>query len=174
MVSTNGANALRTAQTETHMNWLTEYFAQATPTLNLTIWAFQPAVLGPDGPIIEPVIALPYPGIELAYCAADEVRRGDRVYGLPARYESAAPASAASSAKVITGATEFFHEISIYAASPINREPVIVINRNFSFAPVFAADGTPGFVGQSMPMSDDRQPRNQMKLPWVFAGYVSI
>jgi hypothetical protein len=156
------------------MNWLLEYFAQATPTLNLTLWALQPAVLGPDGPIVKPVISLPYPGIELTYRAADEVRRGERVYEWPARYESAVAAGAAAQAEAIADPSGFFREISIYAPSAINREPVVVINRNFSFAPVFAADGTPGFVGESMPIEDARQPANQMKLPWFFSGYVSI
>jgi hypothetical protein len=70
--------------------------------------------------------------------------------------------------------SNFFREVSIFAPSHLNREAVVVINHAFSFTPLFAADGTPGFVGLAMPDSDDYFRTGQMKLPWMFAGYVSI
>jgi hypothetical protein len=155
------------------MNWLSEYFAQGTKTLNLSLWIYSPAVLGPDGPVVQPVQCVPYPGIELVFSPASEARHGDRVYALPARYDSVGPMGGSPGA--MTGEKSgFIREVSIYAPSLLNREAVIVINRAFSFTPIFATDGTPGFVGQSMPDSDEYLVTGQMKLPWVFTGYVSI
>jgi hypothetical protein len=158
---------------EASMNWLVEYFAQQARTLNLALWVMQPARLGPDGPICPPLRCLPYPGIELVYSPAYEVRRGERVDVLPARYD-AVLSQGGSSAVADKDTGRFFRQISIYAPSTLNPEPVIVINRNFSVTPVFAKDGTPGFVGLGVPAVDDDQPANQLKLPWLFCGYVTI
>ncbi|ALP67129.1 hypothetical protein [Paraburkholderia caribensis] len=156
------------------MNWLTEYFAQGTRTLNLSLWAYSPAVMGPDGPIVQPAaLCAPYPGIELVFSPAGKTRHGDRTYELPARYDSTGPMKAKTAAAAKDHAN-FFREVSIFAPSHLNGEAVVVINHAFSFTPRFAADGTPGFVGLAMPDSDDYFRAGQMKLPWMFAGYVSI
>ncbi|MEM5365833.1 hypothetical protein V4C53_07275 [Paraburkholderia azotifigens] len=156
------------------MNWLTEYFAQETRTLNLSLWAYPPAVMGPDGPIVQSAaLYAPYPGIELTFSPAGKVRHGDRTYELPARYDSTGAMKATATAAPKDDAN-FFREVSIFAPSHLNGEAVIVINHAFSFAPQFAADGTPGFVGLATPDSDDYFRTGQMKLPWMFAGYLSI
>ncbi|MBN3752229.1 hypothetical protein G3N95_04705 [Paraburkholderia sp. Tr-20389] len=156
------------------MNWLTEYFAQGTRKLNLSLWAYPPAVMGPDGPVVQSAaLCAPYPGIELVFSPAGQARHGDRAYELPARYDSTGPITETAPAAAKDDAN-FFREVSIFAPSYLNGEAVIVINRAFSFTPLFAADGTPGFVGVAMPDSDDYFRAGQMKLPWMFAGYVSI
>ncbi|MBP0593444.1 hypothetical protein J8I87_27865 [Paraburkholderia sp. LEh10] len=156
------------------MNWLTEYFAQGTRKLNLSLWAYPPAVIGPDGPIVQSAaLCAPYPGIELVFTPAGQARYGDRTYDLPARYDSTGSMGESSAAEAQDNSS-FFRDVSIFAPSHLNGEAVIVINHAFSFTPLFAADGTPGFVGQSMPDSDDYFRAGQMKLPWMFAGYVSI
>ncbi len=156
------------------MNWLTEYFAQGTRTLNLSLWAYPPAVMGPDGPIVQSAaLCARYPGVELVFSPAGKVRHGDRTYELPARYDSMGSAKQPVPAAAKDQAS-FFREVSIFAPSHLNGEAVIVINHAFSFAPLFAADGTPGFVGIAMPDSDEYFRTGQMKLPWMFAGYLSI
>ena len=154
-------------------NWLTEYFAQGTKTLNLSLWVYPPAVMGPDGPIVQPAaLCAPYPGIELAFSPAGEARQGDRLCELPARYDSKGPLN--QSAPPMEDKSNFFRQVSIFAPSHLNRDAVIVVNNAFSFTPLFASDGTPGFVGHSVPDSDDYLRPGQMRLPWTFAGYVSV
>ncbi|SEK10923.1 hypothetical protein [Paraburkholderia diazotrophica] len=155
------------------MNWLSECFAQETKTLNLSLWVYPPAVLGPDGPVAQPALCAPYPGIELVFSPGGVVHHGDRIYELPARYDSVGPVGNQSLQTMADG-SGFFREVTIYAPSPLNREAVIVVNKAFSFTPLFAADGAPGFVGQSTPGSDEYLRTGEIRLPWLFSGYVSI
>lgn len=155
------------------MNWLSEYFAQGTRTLNLSLWVYQPAVLGPDGPVVQAPLSMPYPGIELVYSPAGEARHGDRIYELPARYDSVEP-TRDSPASALEDRSSFIREVSIFAPSHLNREAVIVVNKTFSFTPLFATDGTPGFIGQCMPEAGEYLNAGQLKIPWVFSGYLSI
>ncbi|AKM44605.1 hypothetical protein DF044_32535 [Burkholderia contaminans] len=156
------------------MNWLSEYFAQHTSPLLLSLWAHPPLVVGPDGPACREPYRLPYPGVELVYTPAETVERGGRVYALPARYDSRGTFAHGA---VHHDGTPFFREVTIFAPSPFNRDFVMTVNGEFSFVPSFWPDGSPGFSGICAPaagvcmsgVSGDRPGP-----PWLFQGYLSI
>lgn len=67
------------------MNWLTDYFAQRTPELCLSLAAWPPLRLGPEGPVPQSLRCLPYPGATLVLPArgTDFPRRTDhRIAGM--------------------------------------------------------------------------------------------
>jgi hypothetical protein len=157
------------------MNWLAEYFSRRTPVLNISMWAYPPLLLGPEGPAAQKPHCAPYPGIELVFSPGDEVQRGTLTYDLPARYEMREPASlhARERAHGADGAG-FFRSITIFAPSRYNQDFLINVNGIFSFVPVFSADGAPGFFGSCIEHPGDSTSSPQMRLPWCFQGYVSI
>ncbi len=157
------------------MNWLAEYFSRRTPVLNISMWAYPPLLLGPDGPAAQKPYCLPYPGVELAFSPGEDVRRGTRSDEIPARYEMHAP-EALPTPETAPNAEgrEFFRSIEIFAPSRYNRDFLIRVNDAFAFVPVFSADGAPGFLGSCVAPSGDWGSPQHMHLPWCFAGYISI
>ncbi|MGF6697291.1 hypothetical protein OKW38_001903 [Paraburkholderia sp. MM5496-R1] len=157
------------------MNWLTEYFAQQTKSLTISLWAYPPLALGPDGPVTRPAHSLPYPGVQLVFTPGEVIKRGDLFYELPARYDTMKPLATDLSEVVRDEpASSFFREITIYAPSCLNRDCLITVNGAFSFVPIFASDGAPGFLGTSTAHAELPASSPQMGLPWFFQGYVSI
>jgi hypothetical protein len=157
------------------MNWLSEYFAQRTSPISVSLWAHPPLVLGPDGPIAQPVYYLPYPGATLVFTPAETVKRGELTYDLPARYDTVRPLTTyASGLASSSNAPQFFREISIFAPSRFNPDCLITVNGSYSFVPVFSSDGAPGFSGTCIGPSADSAAPARMDLPWTFQGYVSI
>ncbi len=155
------------------MNWLAEYFTQRTSPLNLSLWAYPPLTLGPDGPAAEAPYALPYPGVTLAHTAAAQVKRGDLTEMLPARYDLAQPLTGTGLIRDERSA-RFFRDITIYAPSRFNPNLLIVINDTLSFVPVFSSEGAPGFHGCCVESGAAPVPASHMRLPWTFQGYISI
>ncbi|KWK49257.1 hypothetical protein WT81_30450 [Burkholderia stagnalis] len=157
------------------MNWLSEYFAQRTSPLSLSMWVHPPLVLGPDGPVASPTYCLSYPGVNLVFTPAERIRRGDLVYDLPARYDMVAPLMACTREPRADGeTTSFFREITLYAPSPFNPDFVMTINGELSFVPVFSPDGAPGFSGICLKPAKGPDEGTHMALPWTFQGYLSI
>ncbi|KVD88328.1 hypothetical protein WI90_21100 [Burkholderia ubonensis] len=157
------------------MNWLPEYFAQRTSPLTLSLWAYPPLVLGPEGPIARPACCVPYPGINLIYTPAERITHGGRTYDLPARYDTAGPLETHAGGPGASGEAEvFFREISIYAPSTFNPDFLMTINGDLSFVPVFSPDGAPAFSGMCMNPPKDPAASNRMNMPWTFQGYLSI
>jgi hypothetical protein len=157
------------------MNWLAEYFAQRTSPLALSLWAYPPLVLGPDGPVAQPPIALRYPGIQLSLIPAELVDRGNLHYELPAHYHAAHPFTKGAPGLIPSDhIPEFFKDISIFSPSRFNPNFLVSINGVFSFVPVFSSDGSPGFAGSSVDTAAETYFPSQMRLPWTFQGYISI
>ncbi|AOI61548.1 MULTISPECIES: hypothetical protein [Burkholderia cepacia complex] len=154
------------------MNWLSEYFAQRTSPLSLSLWAHPPLALGPDGPICREPYRLPYPGVELVFTPAEAVERGGKTYTLPARYDSRGLLAARSTAH--DEAASFFREVTIFAPSQFNRDFVVTVNGEFSFVPTFWQDGSPGFSGVCVPAGSGRTTGERAGPPWLFQGYLSI
>ncbi|WP_233839078.1 hypothetical protein [Paraburkholderia sp. ZP32-5] len=157
------------------MNWLEEYFSQKTASLCLSMWAYPPLVLGPEGPANQQVHALPYPGATLVFTPGERVQRGNFEYELPARFDL----RHASSDRDINlepplHASQFFRSVTIFAPSRYNRDFLIAVNDEFAFVPVFSSDGAPGFSGSCTASSGESAARGQMQLPWTFQGYLSI
>lgn len=157
------------------MNWLAEYFARRTSPLTLSLWAYPPLVLGPDGPIAQPAYVLPYPGVQLVFAPSYVVEAGNQRYELPAHYDAVQPLTTSPAAfPEAEPLPQFFREVTIYAPSRFNPDFLVTINGVFSFVPVFSSDGSPGFFGSSMDRGEESQPSSQMRLPWTFHGYISI
>jgi hypothetical protein len=160
---------------EETMNWLAEYFSRRTPVLNISMWAYPPLLLGPEGPVAQKPHCLPYPGVELAFSAGDEVRRGALTFEIPARYELRQTAfSRAGEAAPGADGPGFFRTITILAPSRYSRDVLITVNDTFAFVPVFSTDGAPGFFGSCIAQPDDSTSSQQMRFPWCFQGYISI
>ncbi|WP_175948323.1 hypothetical protein [Burkholderia pyrrocinia] len=154
------------------MNWLSEYFAQRTSPLSLSLWAHPPLELGPDGPICREPYRLPYPGVELIFTPAETVERGGKIYTLPACYDSRGLFAARSTAH--DEAASFFNEVTIFAPSQFNCDFVVTINGEFSFVPSFWPDGSPGFSGVCAPAASGCVTGDRTGPPWLFQGYLSI
>lgn len=157
------------------MNWLAEYFSHRTPVLNISLWAYPPLLLGPDGPVEREPFCLPYPGVELAFSPGEEVRRGTRSDEVPARYDMREPdrPRIQEAARVLNGKA-FFRSIEIFAPSLYSVDFLIRVNDAFAFVPAFSADGAPGFFGSCIEQPGDLSAPQAMRLPWCFRGYVSI
>ncbi|RQT52436.1 hypothetical protein [Burkholderia cepacia] len=153
------------------MNWLSEYFAQHTSPLSLSIWAHPPLAVGPDGPVCREPYRLPYPGVEMVYTPAGTVECGGRIYTLPARYDARWTRAGGI---LHDDAAPFFREVTIFAPSPFNRDFVVTVNGEFSFVPSFWADGSPGFSGTCAPAASGHAVRDRSGPPWLFQGYLSI
>ncbi|MDR6203922.1 hypothetical protein [Paraburkholderia graminis] len=157
------------------MNWLAEYFVQQTKSLTLSLWAYPPLALGPDGPVARAAHCLPYPGAQLVFTPGEVIKRGDLCYELPARYDMVKPSTTGLSEIVRSEpASPFFREITIFAPSCLNRDGLVTVNGAFSFVPIFSSDGAPGFLGTSTAYTELPASSPQMGLPWLFQGYVSI
>lgn len=158
------------------MNWLAEYFSQRASTMKLSLLAQPPFAIGPDGPIPQPVFALPYPGIDLVFTPGAIVEHEDRRYALPPHYDSCAQleTSIVEGHHFRPSDTTFFNRIAIYAPSAFNPDFLVTINDAFAFVPVFAADGSPAFVGLAKPFASAEGTGAKPSLPWTFQGYLSI
>ena len=53
-------------------------------------------------------------------------------------------------------------------------EFLVSINDAFSFVPVFAEDGSPGFFGTAYGPPEATRSVSRLRLPWTFEGYISI
>lgn len=157
------------------MNWLAEYFSRRTPVLNISMWAYPPLLLGPEGPVAQQPHCLPYPGVELAFRPGEEVRRGSRSDEIPARYDMR-ELETSRRREMAQGADDqvFFQSIEIFAPSRYNCDFLIRVNEEFAFVPIFSGDGAPGFFGSCVEQSCDSPSSPQMRLPWFFRGYISI
>lgn len=157
------------------MNWLTEYFAQRTSPLTLSLWAYPPLVVGPEGPAAPPVHVLRFPGVPLAFTAAQTVTCGSSSYDLPAHYDTVGSLVTSTADAVLDAESrQFFHSVSIYAPSRFNPDFLVTINGAYSFVPAFSSDGSPGFSGSCAgPLSEPHHP-SQLQLPWMFQGFISI
>lgn len=157
------------------MNWLAEYFSQKTASLCLSMWAYPPLILGPEGPAIQQTHSLPYPGATLVFSPGEHVQRGELDYELPARFDLK-PATGAHSLGVDRPfqTSQFFRSVTIFAPSRYNRDFLITVNDAFAFVPVFSSDGAPGFSGTCIESAGAAAAVPQMQLPWTFQGYISI
>ncbi|WP_321915663.1 MULTISPECIES: hypothetical protein [unclassified Paraburkholderia] len=157
------------------MNWLTDYFAQRTPELCLSLAAWPPLRLGPEGPIPQSPRCLPYPGATLVFRPAERISHGGRTIELPACYEMRSPTSSQATewARNADGAA-FFESVKIIAPSCYNPDFLVTINDSLSFVPVFSADGAPGFFGSCMACAPATTEILHMELPWCFQGYITI
>ncbi|TDV03067.1 hypothetical protein [Paraburkholderia caballeronis] len=158
------------------MDWLAEFFRQKTATINLSLWAYPPLALGPDGPVAPQGYCLPYPGVPLAYVPASTVERDGATWTLPAHYRTSGPlvTHIAGPGDNGGGAPALFRTVAIYAPSPLNEHALVRINDTFAFVPLFSADGAPGFTGTSFGETGLDALPPSMKLPWTFDGYVTI
>ncbi|WP_233853640.1 hypothetical protein [Paraburkholderia sp. HD33-4] len=157
------------------MNWLAEYFSHKTASLCLSMWAYPPLILGPEGPAAQPVHALPYPGATLVFTSGERVERGGLEYELPARFdlERVSDPRAVDLDRPLQ-TSPFFRSVTIFAPSRYNRDFLITVNDEFAFVPVFSADGAPGFSGTCIASGDGATMQGHMQLPWIFRGYISI
>ncbi|WP_293036437.1 hypothetical protein [Paraburkholderia sp.] len=160
---------------EEAMNWLEEYFSHRTPVLNVSIWAYPPLLIGPDGPVAQKPYCLPYPGAELVFRPGEDARHGMRSYEVPARYDmrDANPFRNLETAQDFDN-QEFFRSIEIFAPSLYNCDFLIRVNGTFAFVPIFSADGDPGFFGSCIEQPVEPSSSHSRRLPWCFRGYVSI
>ncbi len=158
------------------MNWLAQYFEQRTSRLTLSLWAYPPLVIGPDGPIAKPAFALGYPGAELVYSPGAVIQQAGRTYTLPPRFDMNAERVETMSVPPARDDAHaaFFKRVSIFAPSTFNPEFLVTINDTLSFVPGFAADGSPVFFGVAQASSGEPMKGAQALLPWVFRGYISI
>lgn len=157
------------------MNWFAEYFVQQAKSLTLSLWAYPPLALSPDGPVTRAAYCLPYPGVELVLTPGEVIERGDLRYELPARYDLVKPSTKGLAETARSEpASPFFREITIFAPSCLNRDCLITVNGAFSFVPIFSSDGAPGFLGTSTAYAEISASSPQMGLPWFFQGYVTM
>lgn len=157
------------------MNWLAEYFSQKTASLCLSMWAYPPLILGPEGPSVQPAHALSYPGATLVFTPAERIQRGELDYELPARFDlSSSSGTRAFDPGRPSPGSSFFRSVTIFAPSRFNRDFLITVNDTFAFVPVFSSDGAPGFSGSCMESAHSSPVSAQMRLPWTFQGYISI
>jgi len=155
------------------MNWLAEFFAQRTSPLSLSLWAYPPLLVGPDGPVAAPLHASGYPGIALTFTAPEVVSVGKFRYELPAHYE-AEPIASTQGALLSAESQRFFRNVSIYAPSRFNPDFLVTVNDVYSFVPAFSSDGSPGFSGTCAGPLDEPYHASQLKLPWTFHGFITI
>ncbi|HEY4803591.1 MAG TPA: hypothetical protein VIH96_13335 [Paraburkholderia sp.] len=157
------------------MNWLADYFAQRTPALCLSLAAWPPLRLGPEGPVPQSPRCLPYPGATLVFRPAGQISHGDQTVELPSCYEmrTPTPSQATEWARHAEGAA-FFESVKIFAPSCYNPDFLVTINDSLSFVPVFSADGAPGFFGSCIARGGATAVDPQMALPWSFQGYITI
>lgn len=157
------------------MNWLAEYFAQRTTPLTLSLSAHPPLEIGPDGPVTQPIYALPYPGAELVFVPGATIEHAGRSYTVPPRYETQGALSThAIGSPASAPCPPFFGRVAIYAPSAFNPEFLVSINDTFSFVPIFAKDGSPGFFGTAYGPPEATGAASTLRLPWTFEGYISI
>ncbi|WP_250520381.1 hypothetical protein [Caballeronia sp. NCTM1] len=157
------------------MNWLSEYFLQKTSPLTLYLWAYPPLSFGPEGPLAPASWHLSHAGLSLTYVAGGKVEAGGKEYALPARYEGTQQPGSLSGASTDETGRPLIRLISIIAPSSFNSDFTVRIDDAFAFTPVFATDGSPGFVGTCMAKGDrESEGGSGMKLPWFFQGYLSI
>lgn len=157
------------------MNWLAEYFSSRTPVLNISMWAYPPLLLGPEGPVAQKPHCLPYPGVELAFSPGEKVSRGARTEEMPARYEMHEPDPSRMRERAHDAAGRpFFRSLEIVAPSRYNSDFLIRVNDALAFVPIFSADGAPGFSGSCVERPGDSSSSQHMRLPWFFQGYISI
>jgi hypothetical protein len=160
---------------EEDMNWLAEYFSQNPASLYLSMWAYPPLVLGPEGPTVQQPHALAYPGATLVLTPGEPIRHGEREFELPARFDlRRAPGGGASDFERPLQGSSFFRSVTIFAPSSYNRDFLITVNDTFAFVPVFSSDGAPGFCGSCMESGEPSPASTQLRLPWTFQGYISI
>ncbi|HTR05945.1 MAG TPA: hypothetical protein VMJ11_04650 [Paraburkholderia sp.] len=157
------------------MKWLADYFAQRTPTLCISLAAWPPLRLGPEGPVVRAPRCLPYPGATLVFRPAAQLTHGEQSVELPPCYEMRAPtpAQVAEWSRKDVGAA-FFESVKIFAPSRFNPDFLVTINDSLSFVPVFSADGAPGFAGSCMARAPAGSDNSPMALPWSFQGYITI
>lgn len=157
------------------MNWLAEYFSQNTASLSLSMWAYPPLVLGPEGPSVQQPHALAYPGATLMLTRGEQIRRGELEFELPARFDlSRARGSGSTDFEQPLRGSSFFRSVTIFAPSRYNRDFLVTVNDAFAFVPVFSSDGAPGFSGSCIENGEPSPRSTQMRLPWTFQGYISI
>lgn len=157
------------------MNWLAEYFAQRATPLTLSLSAHPPLAIGPDGPVTQPLYALPYPGAELVFVPGATLDQAGHSYEMPARYETSGPLSThAIGLPPNAPCPPFFSRVAIYAPSSFNPDFLVSVNDVFSFVPVFAKDGSPGFFGTAFELPETAGAASRLRLPWTFEGYISI
>jgi hypothetical protein len=157
------------------MNWLADYFSQRTPELCLSLAAWPPLRLGPEGPIPQSPRCLPYPGATLVFRPGTQITRGEQTVELPAYYEMRSPTtSQATEWTRRSDGAAFFESVRIVAPSCFNPDFLVTINDTLSFVPVFSADGAPGFSGSCMASVPAASDVLHMELPWFFHGYVTI
>jgi hypothetical protein len=157
------------------MNWLTEYFAQRATPLTLSLSAHPPLEIGPDGPVTQPIYALPYAGAPLVFVPGATIEHAGQSYVVPARYETRSALSThAIGLPAAAPCPAFFGRVAIYAPSAFNPEFLVCVNDTFSFVPVFAKDGSPGFFGTAYGPPEATGAASRLRLPWTFEGYISI
>ncbi|KAK45624.1 hypothetical protein BG58_16715 [Caballeronia jiangsuensis] len=157
------------------MNWLNEYFLQKTSPLTFYLWAYPPLSFGPEGPLAPASWRLSHAGLSLTYVAGGKVEAGGREYTFPARYEGTQQPCSLSGASTDETGRPLIRQVSIIAPSSFNPDFTVRIDDAFTFSPVFAPDGGPGFVGTCMAKEDqERVGGSGMTLPWLFQGYLSI
>ncbi|SDD15453.1 hypothetical protein [Paraburkholderia lycopersici] len=157
------------------MNWLADYFAQRTPALSISLAAWPPLRLGPEGPVLQSPRCLPYPGATLVFRPGGRISQGEQNVELPACYEMRAPtpSQATEWARKADGSA-FFESVKIFAPSRYNPDILVTINDSLAFVPVFSADGAPGFSGTCTERAAGAPGDSQMALPWSFQGYITI
>jgi hypothetical protein len=157
------------------MNWLAEYFAQRTGPLTLGLWAYPPLLVGPEGPVAAPAYVLRYPSAQLTFTPSEVITHGKFDYELPAHYDTTEPLITASSGTALDEQSlRFFKKVSIYAPSRFNPDFLVTINDVYSFVPAFSSDGSPGFSGCCEGPLDEPHHPSQLKLPWMFQGFITI
>lgn len=157
------------------MNWLAQYFEQRTSRLTLSLWAYPPLVIGPDGPMSRPVVELAYPGAELAFSPGVVIQQGGRTYALPSHFDWVGEPDASPRAQSRDdGHAALFSRVSIFSPSTFNPDFLVTVNEALSFVPTFAEDGSPVFFGVAYGATGEPAKRSEMRLPWIFRGYISI
>ncbi|MBB5428967.1 hypothetical protein OKW33_006178 [Paraburkholderia atlantica] len=157
------------------MNWLAEFFSQKTASLALSMWAYPPLILGPEGPAPQQIHTLPYPGATLVFTPGERVERGGLEYEIPARFDlGRASGTRGIDVDPPFQTSQFFRSVTIFAPSRYNRDFLITVNDEFAFVPVFSSDGAPGFSGTCFEFGGESARQAQMQLPWTFQGYISI
>lgn len=157
------------------MNWLAQYFEQRTSRLTLSLWAYPPLVIGPDGPVSRPVVELSYPGAELAFSPGAVIQQGGRTYALPSHFDWIGEHDASPRALLgEDGHAARLGRVSIFAPSSFNPDFLVTVNEALSFVPTFAEDGSPVFFGVAYASTGESARRAEMRLPWIVRGYISI